>query len=403
MKKSNRQILKDIKREGHIMTPNVLGNVYKAIGVEPSLLSAKEKVIEKRLQQEGDAFVPNNPAAIYAVTNSKPKNSLVTLFQKPRFVAIMATSFLAITLSITLVTLGINGFFTTTDSTDTSGTQIPSPIETNKEAFSVGVLAANVVVDFNTTPESGPSPRFLLDKPKDGEVAIEEVSSYLEMIEQLLTSDEGVSVISETSDRPEYDYKDTIEAYDALNVSNQYIIYYNVTEVDEDMNSYRFAGIMIFENKENEYALEGRKFQEDDELKYTLKVSYSEGNYVIIEYKEEENETKYRLKVYENGEVVSESSIKLEVEEDKIKLTLEFGDGDNSSRYTIKTTAEEAAKMEIKYQIKRKGEPTKNGKILVKIVLNDLTGEYEYVLTVKPDGGDEEEYHEGRGHDGDGH
>lgn len=49
MKRSEKEILKKLRQEGNVLTPDVLNNVYKAIGVDPVTLGEKEKIIEKRL------------------------------------------------------------------------------------------------------------------------------------------------------------------------------------------------------------------------------------------------------------------------------------------------------------------------------------------------------------------
>jgi hypothetical protein len=405
MGKSKKEILKKIQQEGKIITPDVLDQVYKTIGIDPSLLGKKEKIIEKRLKSEADSFVPQNRVPIYA-TEVKTRPSLRALFQKPRFVSLMATAMVAVILSITFITLGINGFFvvdptdTTGDSSSVSSTAVPLPIQNDQKVISVGALTSNVLFDYNETSDVNGHFRALLDE-SDGDIIFPQISPYLEMIEQLMSSEGQLEVISEESDREEYDYKDIIVARDTLGIDLNYIIYYSVDELNDNNETatYRFSGIIIYGDSDEEYQIVGKREIEEDEAKVSMHIYYSEGDYIHSEYKEETDEAKYRFRVYENNNLISDSSLKFEDVDGELKLKLVFGGGDNTYVYDVMLDEQTPSLIRVDYKIQRKGQPNRNGYLTIEVVVDEESGETKYTITVYPkDGNPENPHDENRGH-----
>ena len=405
MGKSKKEILKKIQQEGKIITPDVLDQVYKTIGIDPSLLGKKEKIIEKRLKSEADSFVPQNRVPIYA-TEVKTRPSLRALFQKPRFVSLMATAMVAVILSITFITLGINGFFvvdptdTTGDSSSVSSTAVPLPIQNDQKVISVGALTSNVLFDYNETSDVDGYFRALIDE-SDGGIIIPQISPYLEMIEQLMSSEGQLEVISEESDREEYDYKDIIVARDTLGIDLNYIIYYSVDELNDNNETvtYRFSGIIIYGDSDEEYQIVGKREIEEDEAKVSMHIYYSEGDYIHSEYKEETDEAKYRFRVYENNNLISDSSLKFEDVDGELKLKLVFGGGDNTYVYDVMLDEQTPSLIRVDYKIQRKGQPNRNGYLTIEVVVDEESGETKYTITVYPkDGNPENPHDENRGH-----
>ena len=405
MGKSKKEILKKIQQEGKIITPDVLDQVYKTIGIDPSLLGKKEKIIEKRLKSEADSFVPQNRVPIYA-TEVKTRPSLRALFQKPRFVSLMATAMVAVILSITFITLGINGFFvvdptdTTGDSSSVSSTAVPLPIQNDQKVISVGALTSNVLFDYNETSDVNGYFRALIDE-SDGGIIIPQISPYLEMIEQLMSSEGQLEVISEESDREEYGYKDIIVARDTLGIDLNYIIYYSVDELNDNNETatYRFSGIIIYGDSDEEYQIVGKREIEEDEAKVSMHIYYSEGDYIHSEYKEETDEAKYRFRVYENNNLISDSSLKFEDVDGELKLKLVFGGGDNTYVYDVMLDEQTPSLIRVDYKIQRKGQPNRNGYLTIEVVVDEESGETKYTITVYPkDGNPENPHDENRGH-----
>lgn len=404
MKKSKKEILNNLRREGSVLTPDVLNNIYKTIGVEPTVISAKEKVIEKRLQAEADVFVPQDKAPVLTTESRKPRLSLGALFQRPRFVSLFATAMVAIILSVTVISLGINGLFTTDPTDTTSNTDtisIPQPIKNDQQVFSVGALTSNVLFDYvEEAPIEGAIKAMADPVISDGDIIIPQISPYLEMAEQLLSSEGQIEVVSEASEREGYDYKDTFSAYDMLGVHLDYIIYYNIDQIDENdtESTYRFTGIISYGESSDEYAIEGRREIESGEAKIKMLIHYDENNYVRSEYFTEEDETKYRFRIYEDSALVSSSTLKLEEDENGINLNFAFDEGEDTYRYKIQYSEDNPSIIVVDYNVKLQSETPRLGQIEIEIVENAITGEPEYLITITPKGGASEERQENRGH-----
>ncbi|MFA5421606.1 MAG: hypothetical protein WC344_02265 [Bacilli bacterium] len=406
MKKSKNEILKRLRQEGGLMTPDVLDNIYKAIGVEPTLIGEKEKVIEKRIRAEADLFVSQQKALVYA-TNEKPRLSLRALFQKPRFVTVMATAMAAVVIFVTLVTLGINGLLTidTTGSTNTSSSPdtshiVPTPIKNDQQVFSVGALTSNVLFEYVEPVDGGGEFRALL-ATSDSDVIVPKLSPYLEMVEQLISSNGEFEVYAEESDRPEFEIKETIVAYDALRVSMNYVMYYKVENLHEEgeESTYYFTGIIIYGDDASEYEIEGRRVMEEDEAKVTMQIRYSESDCIWSEYKRDGDDLKYRFQVYAENILVSDSKLKIVNTETKTKLTIDFESDNDSYNFKMEYADENPLLCTVDYNIKLDGEnKPRKGTIDILIVVDEETGLSSYAMTIKPKDGQQEEHSETRGH-----
>jgi len=406
MKRSKKEILKKLRQEGSVLTPDILNNVYKAIGVDPIALGEKEKIIEKRLRSEADAFVPQQKVYAYA-TDKKPRLSLKSLFHNPRFVSVFATAMVVVILSVTFISLGLNGFFvgptdTSTDtdtSTNTHYDSVPQPIQNDQQVYSVGALTANVLFDYVEDTASMPQLKALVNDA-DVDIVLNQFPPYLEMVEQLLSSDGEMETISEVSERDGYDLKETVIAYDLLGSNLNYTLYYNVESIDEESEeaTYFFTGIITYGNSTDEYDIEGRRVIEEDESKVIMTIHYDAVNYIQSIFKFEEDGSKYNVKLYENDELVSETKLKIETDESATKLKLDFIDTDDKNSYSYDISFDEDApeKIFVRYHIKL-DKVNYNGTMEISIVINDETGEYEYEIVVKPNGGQEATAHEGRG------
>jgi len=399
MKRNEKLILKKLRREGDIITPDVLSKVYKAIGVDPTLLSNAERVIEKRLRGEAKTFVPKANEAVMAIAGKKPFAGLRALMQKPRFVSAMATGMAAIILTVTLVTLGVNGFFNvdTTDTSDSSSDAVPYPIESEREAYSIGALTTNLLLDYGEEASGNNLFYEAIGNETDGEIVVRQISPYLEMIEQLIAPDGELSVTSMASDRKGYALKDIIQASDMLGEELDYLMYYNEV-AGEESETYRFVGILNVDDRVDNYAVIGSRSVEDNQNLIKFIIRYDDGDYVISRYIEGENETRFGFLVYQDGEIVSESSIRLEVQDDMIQVVLTFQSDDDLSRYKIRfREIDGQPHIDIDYHI-RIGNRVRNGHVDIGVIVDEETGESQYALIIKPEGGDEEEHHEGRGH-----
>ncbi|MDY0345680.1 MAG: hypothetical protein RBR44_03910 [Bacilli bacterium] len=389
MKKSKKEILKNLRQEGSIITPDVLNNVYKAIGVDPTALGEKEKTIERRLQSEAEVFVPQNQVSVYAASE-KPRLSLKTLFQKPRFVSIFATAMMAVILSVTLIGLRLGGFFVidpTDSNTTTNPVTVPLPIENDQQVFSVGALSANVL--FDAVEDAGGAGQFrALLNDTDVDIILSQFPPYLEMVEQLLSSDGELETISELSNREDYDFKETIVAYDLLGGNLNYIIYYNVETLVEEAaeTQYSFNGIIIYGDSTDEYDIEGNRFIEGNETKIKMTIHYDENNYIESIYKIEDDGAKYDIRVFENNDIISSSRLKIETEEEETQLKLDFTNESGTYSYNIKFDEEDSNAMFVRYHINLEDDTPHQGTIKIKIIVDEETNEIEYEMVIKPNG-----------------
>ncbi|RJX24139.1 MAG: hypothetical protein C4537_07410 [Acholeplasma sp.] len=233
------------------------------------------------------------------------------------------------------------------------------------------------------------------------DMTIDQIQPYLELFEQLLTQNNGLTVVNEVSDLPEYETKQTFTVTDILGNQVTYIMYYNtISEVEEnddsdeeendvDENEYRIEGIMIY--GEVTYQIVGEYEVDGEESELKFKSYIDELNYVESKYEVESEETKFEFQVVTNGIVVNESNIKIENEEDEFKIKLEYISGSDSGEYEFKLEEEDGQSiLKIEFTSTINGVTT-SGEAKVNVVVDELTGETSYVISVKS-GDDDEEY-----------
>ncbi len=234
------------------------------------------------------------------------------------------------------------------------------------------------------------------------DVTIDQIQPYLELFEQLLTQNNGLTVVTEVSDLPEYETKQVFTVTDILGNQVTYVMYYNtimvvddnvdetdeVDETEDTEQEYRIEGIMIYGDITyqivGEYEVEG----EESELKFKSYVD--ELNYVESKYEVESEEIKFEFQVVTNGIVINESNIKIENEDDELKIKLEYVSGSDSGEYVFKLEEEDGqTQLKIEFTSTINGITT-SGEAKVNVVVDELTGETSYVISVKSD--DDNEY-----------
>ncbi|MDY0295153.1 MAG: hypothetical protein RBQ71_05025 [Acholeplasmataceae bacterium] len=269
---------------------------------------------------------------------------------------------------------------------------------------SVQMLDANTVQTVSTLGRTS--------KMSDEETtSIDQIKPYLELFEQLLTQSNGLSVVIETSDLVEYETKQVFEMTDMLGQTITYTMYYNTTdlvdedevdetdesdEVEDDEQEYMISGIMIYSDVT--YAIEGKHEIEEDEEKLQFTSKISETDYVTVTYKLEDEETKFAYRVYAQGELVNESNIKIEIEDNEFKIELSYMDGTNEGEYEFKLEEEDGQTiLKISFETTIDGVESE-GEAKVLVTIDEVTGETYYTIITKGDDDDEE--HEER-HDRD--
>ena len=299
--------------------------------------------------------------------------------------------------------------------------------ETDQEVFGFAAISTSSILENSSVqPLSQESGMTQLDT-KMNSMTLEEIQPYLEMFEELLTQNQGLTVVETVSEDPLYTTKVEFTVSNLLGAPVVYTMYYNQTlenddavieepvvdepvvdepvvnetEVDEtddlddeDELEYIIEGILFIDGAE--YQVYGKKEMEDGEEKLTFKSMIDENNYVESKYKTEDGETKFYITVVQNGILVSESKIKIESEDNETKIVLEYNAGLNESKYSFKLENEDGVNLlMIKYEVLNDG-TLETGKIKVEVIVDELTGVTSYQLFVEPDNDDAFEHEEDR-------
>lgn len=249
---------------------------------------------------------------------------------------------------------------------------------------------------------------------------VEQIEPYLELFEQLLAQSNGLDVVTEASDLPEYETKQVFTTIDLLGNTVTYTMYYSNVVEDEvveeatiqenaedndetneieddnedtnenDESEFAIAGILI--HGDVTYQITGKHEIEDDEEKIEFTSMLSETDYVEVTYKIEDEEVKFEYVIYQNGEIVNESQIKIENEDDELKIEFSFVDGANSGEYEFKLETEDGENiLKIEFYTMIDGVESE-GEAKVKVMIDEVTGETYYTVIVK--GSDDDEEHE---------
>jgi hypothetical protein len=284
--------------------------------------------------------------------------------------------------------------------------------QTDQEVFGFAAISTSSILENSAVqPLSQGSGVTELDT-KMNSMTLEEIQPYLEMFEELLTQNQGLTVVETVSEDPLYTTKVEFTVSNLLGEPVVYTMFYNQTLKnddaiideteadetddldDEDELEYIIEGILFIDGAE--YQVYGKKELEDGEEKLTFKSMIDENNYVESKYKTEDGETKFYITIVQNGILVSESKIKIESEDNETKIVLEYNAGLNESKYSFKLENEDGVNLlMIKYEVLTDGS-LETGKIKVEVVVDELTGVTSYQLFVEPDNDDAFEHEEER-------
>lgn len=219
-----------------------------------------------------------------------------------------------------------------------SVTPIQPVLQTSQAIFGFETLTATTLMPMISV--SDPLGKVELDKnDQDEEISEDEIAvidHYLRVSEQVINGSNNLLFVAETSDRLEYDYKETVTTYTALGITKSYVYYYNITLMgEEDENSslghagghrddatYEISGVVVYGDEE--YELNGRKTEEVDgdesELRIQTTIKIDANNYVRVIHKVEEDEESYQYDVVENKRLISKVKMMIEKDDDKIEV-----------------------------------------------------------------------------------
>lgn len=298
----------------------------------------------------------------------------------------------------------------------TEGGTLSLSLASDEDVFSYQALATSSLLQNQTSDtlvekESGftlLSGTQTLDTEEDTEEPVEVVEPYLELIEKFMSGEQGFNVTIQASDNVDYEFMIVFETSDLLGEAQTYTLYYNqvleneledeTDEADEedDEQEYMITGILIY--NDTTFTVEGKKEIEEDEEKLEFTSYLDELNYVKSEYKVENDETKFSIEEVRNGELYSESEIKIEIEDNETKVELEQFMNGNVYYYEFKYEIEDGENIiKVEYETQIDG-IEEEGEIKVYVVVDEFTGETSYyiVLDDDKDGEADHEYEKDR-------
>lgn len=244
------------------------------------------------------------------------------------------------------------------------------------------------------------------------EQEVEDITKYLNMMEQFLGDNGGFDITNQTSDRIEYAYMIVFTSVDLLGETVSHTLYYNETiatdedniddlaettieedeseedddEVDEDEfenQETRLSGILVMNGEE--YVITGKKEIEENESKIEITSFIDNQNYVKVISKSEENERKYFYEIVEDGIVTTSSKIKIEEESGETKFELEYSQGDLFGKFEFKRETEDGKDIiKIQYEI-NDGISIEKGEVKIEVITDPLTGDTRYRYVIKTD------------------
>lgn len=223
---------------------------------------------------------------------------------------------------------------------------------------------------------------------------ITEVEPYLAMLESI-KQDQGFNVVESESDNELYQSMMEISLKDIDGSVRVYKFYFNEEVLDEE--SVNITGLMVIGGVD--YYLEGFKETEidddEDEIEYKLelKASVDEFNYCLLEYEVEtettELEKEFNYEVYQDNILVKAVNISFEAEDNETEISLEFIEGNNSRKYKFE---QEDNEIEVVYEVKENDQIISQGKALLTISVDPLTG--KDVITYAVDDDLDDDYEE---------
>lgn len=253
---------------------------------------------------------------------------------------------------------------------------------------------------------------------------VNELDMYLELMAQFLDNDNGLSVLTEDSDRDEYAFKVTYTISTLYDGLKTYVLYYNqtlpvveddatddetttddgtlittsfgqghepfcvpFTENDsEDVTAY-LDGILV--DGDVETLLEGVLIQTETEEILRLYAYLDEANFVRVSVQNDalDQTRKFFYQVMEDGIKVSESKINSFVEDGEIHIRLQMTSGASFTEFNAtQETVENITTIHIRYIVRQDNELVESGHVQIVGTYDELTGETTFEYTVLPDG-----------------
>ncbi len=349
--------------------------------------SQVEKLIRDDIQKIVPVNQPNFDLKAIIPDNEVVKTKRQVQFPRLAFRTLAMVMSLAIVVVLAL-TLS-NGFgqvttttttITTTDTLTTPTTPLNPITEVNAKEYALPIITASQL-SFGLSSLSGTGLSFkLADGPLLMDDHIDLVNQYMNALETTLSlSDSNITQLE--SDLEDYEYLVQISSFNVLLEDYNYLLYYNVTQVEDEEIS--MAGQVIWNGRTSNFI--GEFEDESDEQKLmitTYDTDVLEDNYIKTEFVVEDEEMKYQIEVYEDGEKVSSSDIEIETEEDESKINVAMMDGTDIISFEInKELEDDNYEIKVSYQIESSTD-SESGEMNVKIIYNEIEDQYYYSYDV---------------------
>jgi len=360
--------------------------------------------------------------------------------------------FLSIVLTSLFVLGGCDQFGVDSTQTTLAITQTESNLQNNVSPLDVNELALqaasvnSLVIPFLSQSDVALVGYQLMDDTSDEpEVSsqVDNLDRYLELLNQLLDNNNGLTVAVDTSDRVEYQFMATYSIVTLLGDAKTYTLYYNeivasddttddttteqpttevpTTEAPTETDPISFAtasdsltvlghhqdspfqfpcedndletvlvqiqGLLV--SGDQETALEGALLSTDREQVLRLYAYVDNDNYVKLSVKTNNDDStqKFFYQVVQEGIIVSESNIRVTLEENGLSVNLEIVEGTQTVNFKAnQETIDGITQIRIRYDMTDGDVVLESGNVIITKTVDELTGEDVYEYTVLPDG-----------------
>ncbi|HBP25964.1 MAG TPA: hypothetical protein DD618_03330 [Acholeplasmatales bacterium] len=273
--------------------------------------------------------------------------------------------------------------------------QVDPALEGKEQIYSFSAVSAtNLLYAFLSETGNLPIMQPMAQKPLDSNSllvmdSLDSLNKYLNTIEDLIGKRDAMAFESLESDRQEYQVQLVLSTMDLLGTPIQYIMYYNETIQDSQTNV--FSGILLF--KGTEFSLEGSQITTDEETKMEL-IAYSSAHnktdFVKVEHKTENDQQTFEYEFVLDDETVQSSELKIETEDEDLKIELSMEEGDYSCAFEIRRVSEDGEDfMKVDYDIQTT-DLDEQGEIRVTVVFDEISQTSVYHYFVSSEDKDEE-------------
>lgn len=280
----------------------------------------------------------------------------------------------------------------------------------NKESVMAFQLSSSVDVIEQETPETTTTNEETVEVVTEEQVeAVEEISPYVVMFENMLASKNGFSHETKPSDLEGYTHMQVVTIPDFEGQSNTYVMYYNITSNLEDDNDdmdddhdeddddddkhvsindmeeeFTFEGIIQY--KDQTYTVYGKQELESNEMELEFTTKIDENNYVVVKYEVESEEIEFQYEVYRDGSKISEFKVEFETEDDETKIELEYASDNQFGKYEFELEEKDGKLvLKVEFETELDGVFTK-GKAYYNVTYDENNqAHYEIIFTKQSD------------------